>query len=166
MNKSILIGIVAVCVIGGVIFYTTRPEPTPQERLQDAAEQAGDAMRDATEAVGEAAQEASEAARAEIQRSAEELEASLTETVTNMVANVGAVSEETANAVTALIEEWRASGIVTPEGIDHDAAVAAVEASDLDVSIKERFVSLLEDLGEAPDVALAKLQELEAALAQ
>lgn len=166
MNKSILVGAVAVCVVGAVLLYTMRPEPNPQEQLRDAAEQAGDAVRDATEAVGEAAQEATDAAREEMARTSEEISTSLSETAASMMESVTDVSQETADAVTAMIEEWRSSGIVTSEGIDFDAAVAAVDASDMDPAVKTKFTALLEDLRDAPDQAMAKLQELETALSQ
>ncbi|MEM9392803.1 MAG: hypothetical protein AAGA38_03035 [Pseudomonadota bacterium] len=166
MNKYILIGSAVLFAVVAVVIFATRPEPTPQEQLMEAAEQAGEAMRDATEAAGQATQEASDAVRQEIRRTAEEVEASLAETATNMMQSISEVSQETSESLLALIGEWRASGIVTSEGIDYDAAVAAVESSDMDFSMKARFISLLEDLRDAPDRAVAKLEELETALTQ
>ncbi len=165
MQRNIILGVVAVIVIAGAFLFL-RPEPTPQERLRDAAELAGDAARDATEALGEAAQEAAEATSAELSDAATELSDRVYESAAAMAESINAASQDTKDTLNALIAEWRATGVVTEDGIDFDAAIAAIDTSDLDASSKARLTALINSLREAPDVVEAKLSELEAALAQ
>ncbi len=161
MQRNIVL-IAAGVVVVGLAVVLLRPEPTPEDKLRDAAEQAGEAAREAAGALGEAVSDATETATAELENASQQLSDSAVE----MVESVAEASEATRASLTGLIEEWRASGIITEDGIDFDAALAAVEISELDQDTKTQISALLAALRDAPAEAQAKLQELEALLAQ
>ena len=166
MNRNLVITLVVVVAIGVAIFALTRPEPTPKERLAEAAEQAADAAEKAVDAVTDAATEAGEAVQKDLTETAKEIESEASEAMVALVEEVTAVSQETRGHLTDLIARWRETGIVTEDGIDFDAAIAAVEAGDLDAETKSQVTKMIEMLRDAPGEAKAKLEQLEAVLSR
>lgn len=164
MNK-LLIAVGFVLVVAVAVFFVTRPEPTPQERLAEAAQDASDAIQSAAEELSSAAEEAGDAVREEIETTAEDLSDQMAETAAVLAEEVSDTAVETRSALSEAIEAWRASGIITDDGIDYDAAIATLAESDLSDETKSQMTSLLELLRDAPGEATQKLAELEAALA-
>lgn len=164
MNKLLIVlGLLAVA--GAAVYFVSQPEPTPQERLSEAAEDASDALRSAAEELADAAEDAGDAVREEIQSTADDLSDQMAETSAALAERVSSTAEETRAALAELIETWRATGIVTDDGIDYDAAIDAIASSGLSEGAKAQSVSLLEAVRDAPGAATEKLAELEAALA-
>ncbi|MFC3612897.1 hypothetical protein ACFORG_03905 [Lutimaribacter marinistellae] len=164
MNKTAIIGILAVAAIGIAIFALTRPEPTPQERLSDAVGEASGAVEDAVKALGDAANEARDAAADELQAATTELQDSAINMAATVMEQVNSSAQETKEELRRLMEEWKSSGVVTEEGINFDNALATVEASNLSARSKDLITELLSSLQSLPAEATAKLAELEAAL--
>ena len=164
MNSKTILGILVIVAVGALAYVAMKPEPTPQERLQDAAEQAGEAVQEAAESVSEAATDAGDAIKQQAETTAEELASQMAETVAALSEQVNATAQETRDGLKALIAEWKSSGIVTDNGVDFEKAAAALEESDLSEEAKTQGKALLEFLRDAPGEASAKLKELEAAL--
>lgn len=182
---SRLLLIVAIAAIGaGAYYYTTRPDPTPAEKLQAAAE-------DATEAVGEAAsavQEAATDAVNEATEQASEAASSLADQATEAASSVTSEASETANdlaeqandaaaqagdqvaALTAqgqdLLNTWVQDGMLTAQNFDYDAMVASVKDSALAESVKTQVIQILDDIKASPETVVAKVQDLRALLSQ
>ena len=164
MNKLLIaVGLLGVAAVA--IYFATRPEPTPTERLADAAEDAADAIQDAADEVSEAASEAGEAIGAEIEETTENMSAQMAEATAGLAEQVSGASEETRAALSETVDSWRATGIITDEGIDYDAATAAVAESDFSDETKSQMTSIIEFLRTAPGEATDMLAELETALA-
>ena len=164
MNIKVILGILVVVVGGALAYVALKPEPTPQERLEEAAEQAGEAVQEAAESVSEAATEAGDAIKQQAETTTEELTAQMAETAAALAEQVNATAQETRDGLKALIADWKSSGIVTDGGIDFKKATTALEESDLSAEIKTQGKALLDFLRDAPGEASAKLKELEAAL--
>lgn len=162
--KNVVIAAVAVIAIGAAIFILNKPEPTPAERLSDAVQDVGEAAQDVVEEIAAAAEETVEAAQKEAEGRADELQdqaASALEAVSTEVANI---SDETKKELEGLVQEWRDSGIVTDEGIDFDAVVSAINASDLDDETKSQMVEFVTFLRDLPGDMQSNLQALEESL--
>lgn len=166
MNKSTIFGTLAVLAIGIAIYAFTRPEPTPEERLSEAAVEAANAVDEAVTALSDAAQEAGEAAAEELQNATNELQESAASAAAELMEQVNSSAQETKQGLLELIEAWKASGIVSEDGIDFDKAIATIEGSNLSVDAKSQAEAIIIALRDAPDLASKKLSELEAALSQ
>lgn len=167
MNK-IITGAVVIVAIAVVAFYAlNRPEPeppTPKERLSEAAEDIREATQEAAEAVSDAAEDASEALANSTSVSVSEMKAKVAETYADVAVRVANTSQETQTQLTRFLADWKASGIVTEDGIDFDKAVAAVEESDLSVAAKANVTAVLTALRNAPGAFEEKLDALKTLL--
>jgi uncharacterized membrane protein len=166
MNRTILTFLVAIAAVAGILFFILRPEPTPQERLADAAEQAADAARDAAREIADAASDAGNTVRQDLDKAAGGMSESLADAAEVFAEQIAEASDTTRDRIIQVKEELRSRGAVTDEGIDFDAAIDFVEASDLTADIKADLVAFLEQLRDTPDALTAQIQAFEKALAQ
>ena len=103
MNIKVILGI-AILVVGGTLaYFALKPEPTPQERLEEAAEQAGEAVQEAAESVSEAATEAGDSIKQQAETTAEELANQMAQTAADLAEQVNATAQETRDGLKALI---------------------------------------------------------------
>jgi uncharacterized protein (DUF885 family) len=165
MKKIGLIAVVAV-VVAAAIYTFTRPEPTPAERLSEAAQEAGDALSDAADDLTSATGEAAETLQAEAEAKMEEFEASANTLSDTISEQMTITSDEARQEIESLISDWRETGIVTENGIDFDAALSAVESSQMSTETKEQVTAFVEFLRDTPGDAKVKLEELEKSLAR
>lgn len=163
MQKTLVV-IAALIAVGAVIFALNRPEPTPAEKLSDAVEDVGDATQELVEELATAAEETAEAAQKEVEAKVEELQSEAATTLEAVAAEVTAMSEDRRKELEGLVQEWRDSGIVTDEGIDFDAAITAVNESQLEADSKAQLVEFLTFVRDLPGDAQANLQALEQSL--
>ena len=165
MQKIGLI-VVATVVVAAAIYALTRPEPTPAERLSEAAQEAGDALSDAAGDLTSATSEAAEALQVEAEAKMEEIESSaaiLRDTISGQMTET---SGEVRKEIESLIADWRETGIVTDNGIDFDAAISAVDTSEIPIETKTQVIAFMEFLRDTPGDAKVKLEELEKSLAR
>ena len=153
MNKTV-IAIVAVALIGGGAYlWLYQPEPTPAERLEDAAAEARDALQEAGSAISDG-----------VQQSGTELVEDAQEAATALAEMAADKTEELSAEAVQLIAAWQATGIVTEDGINMENAIKAVEDSGLDGETKDKIITLLKDIREAPDQIDDKMKEIGALL--
>ena len=167
MNKLIAGIVVGVAVAGGVAFLLNRPEPappTPKERLEEAAKDIRKATKYAVDAASDAAQEAGEALATSTKTAVEEMKAEVAEGYVALAEKVALTSQDTQAQITQFLADWKASGIVTEDGIDFAAATAAVDASDLSAEAKANVAAVLTALQDAPGAAKEKLDALKTLL--
>ncbi len=162
---KVLIG----AVIGGalvfaVFFFMNQPEPTPEERLEDAAQQAGEAAKDAVDALKDAANEATGALAEDLSKSAEEIAGQLEAASADLSARISNSSAEAQAALDQMVSDWKATGILTEEGIDFDKANDAIVSSDLPDEAKSQLALVLNFLKAAPGAFDARVKEVESAL--
>ena len=79
-------------------------------------------------------------------------------------AYLDATTSEVKKELDVLLEEWRASGIVTDDGIDFGAAIEAVETSQLEAETKSQIKTIIEFVRDAPGEAKEKLEALQASI--
>ncbi|MFK7875683.1 MAG: hypothetical protein AB8B71_07855, partial [Paracoccaceae bacterium] len=153
-------------VAAAAIYALTRPEPTPAERLSEAAQEAGGTLSDAVDDLTSAAGEAAEALRVESKAQMEELEASATILSDTISGQMNETSGEVRKEIESLIADWRETGIVTDNGIDFDAAISSVDTSEMPTETKTQVIAVMEFLRDTPGDAKVKLEELEKSLAR
>ncbi len=163
MQKSALLT-AAVIVVGVVVYSLTRPEPTPAERLSEAAQEVGDATRDAAEELAAVAEETVEAVQDQTEAKVDEMQNDAAEVVDAISKELTTASADARTQLETLVQEWRDTGIVSDEGIDFDAAIAAVNATELDSETKLQVNGLLESMRDLPGDAKMKLEALENSL--
>lgn len=156
-------------VIGAVIvfaawFFMNQPEPTPQEKLGEAVEQAGDAAKDAMDAVKDATSEAADSLATDLSKSADDLAVQIQAAGADISQRIGGASDEAKAELTGMLADWKASGIVTDTGIDLDKASEALGASDLTQEAKTQIEALLQYINEAPETFAARLGATEQTL--
>jgi len=166
MNRKILIALAVIIGAGGLIFALTRPDPTPEERLEKAAKEAAASVREASDAVTEAVTKAKESIAKEAERTASNLSDAMTSTAALMAEEIASSADRTKDQLQAFLTEWKASGIITDEGIDYNKAIEAVDASNLSDEAKARTKRILGALRDAPGAFSARLTELETDLAK
>lgn len=154
MNRP-LATILVIAVIGVCAFvYLNQPEPTPAERIEEAAREAGEAIGDA---VSSAASGVSEQASATTQQLSDAA-GDAADTVSRSIVSLNETG-------TALLQSWQETGILTKDGFDYDKLVAAVDSSGLDESTREKVLRILTEIRSAPEAFSEKLQELQALFA-
>ena len=163
MQKSVIIAVVIGVAIAAV-YALTRPEPTPSEKLAEAAQDAGEAAKDALDDLAGAADEAATALRKEVESKTEELQAEAESLAEAFTAELSEQSAKAQEEMEKLQKDWRATGIVTDDGIDFNAAIAAIEKSDLDDDSKKQLTAVIEFLRDTPGEAKAKLDAFEATM--
>lgn len=157
MSKNLIIVAAAVAGLAIVVFVMNQPapEPTPQERLQQAAEDAADALSDAKDALTDGAKDATAAISADIQNSmADFAEAIAAQTVT--------LSEEAQD----LVDAWNEAGIITEDGVDYAKARELVEGSKIAQGTKDQLEAILAEIEKAPDELGKYLREIQALLSE
>lgn len=159
MQKVGLIAIAAVAVVA-VIYAVTRPEPTPAERMSEAAQEAGDALTDTAENLAATTRDAAEALQAEAEDQLDSVQDNTVALNKAVSAKMAETSEEARQEIANLTIEWRETGIITDEGIDFDAAIDSVDTSAMQPGTKTQVVSFLEFLRDAPGDAKTKLDQL------
>lgn len=153
MSKGIIAAFFGVCAVLTLVYYMSRPEPTPTERLEDAISDAESALKDAGEAISESVADVRAGLEADFK------------TATAELSEMVAASAETMSAeATKLIAAWQDAAIVTEDGFDFENAIKAVENSSLDGEKKDRIITLLHDIRDAPEMAAEKLREIRAEL--
>ena len=163
MQRVVILAILVIAA-GAVIFALNRPEPTPAERLSDAVQDVGDAAEDVVEELAAVAEDTVEAAKSEVEAKSEELQGQAATALEAVTAEVTQMSEDTRSQLEGLLQEWRDSGIVTDDGIDYDAATAAINASELSADAKTELIGLLTFVRDLPGDVDANLQALEQSL--
>lgn len=153
MMKVILGVVIGAAIVGGIIFWQNRPEPTPAERFEKAINDAGDAMSEAQDALKDGAA----AAGKDFQSRMEEAAAGVAE-------SLGLTIEEMSAEVTGLVDKWQQEGILTENGFDYDKATEAVSESDLAKNTKDQLNAMLAQIRETPEVFEQKWQEIGALL--
>ncbi len=182
---SRLIIILAIAIIGvGAYYFVTKPEPTPAEQLQSAAEDASEAVGEAATAVQEAASDAVDAATDQ----ASEAASSLTDQASEAASSV---AEQASDAATSLTEQaddaateagdqvaaladqgqdlfntWVQDGLLTAQNFDYDAMVASVQDSTLTQDIKTQAIEILDEIKASPELVVAKMQDLRSLMTQ
>lgn len=164
MSKPIIAAVVIVAVAALAIYKVTRPEPTPQERLAEAAEKASEATQEAVGAVSDAAQDVGEALTSSASDLAEEMKSKVSDSLADMAEQVAQTTEDTQAQMRQFIDEWEASGIVNDDGIDFTKATAEIEASDMSVGAKANVIAVLTSLQEASGAFEEKLDALKTLL--
>lgn len=167
MNRMVLGTAIAAIIIGVAVYFSTRPEPvppTPKERLTQATEEIRTATQEATGAVSDAARQTGEDLASQVSEGADEVKAAVAEIAAGMAGRVSQFSQETQGQLTRFLTDWRATGIVTQDGIDLGKAAAAVEASDLSVEAKANIMAVLTALQDAPGAFEEKLEALKSLL--
>lgn len=165
MQRTVLF-IVAAGALAAAAYYATRPEPTAADRLSEAVEDAGQAARDVAEELTIAANEAADSVQSQVENRSAEFESQAGMVADAVATRLSDTSRETQDRLFALLQIWREAGIVTQSGIDFDAAIDAVEETDMSTESREQVVRLLEFMRDAPAAAEIKLAALEAALKQ
>lgn len=163
MNKVIVGVVVGAAVVGGLLFVLNRPEPappTPKERLSEAAEGIREATQEAVEVASDAAEDAGEGLASSTKEAVDEMKAEVAEAYADVAERVAQTSQETQEQMARFLTDWKASGIMTEEGIDFAAATAAVEASDMSVDAKANVIAVLNALRDAPGAVEKKLDAL------
>lgn len=162
------VGLIVIVGVAGLaaIYALTRPEPTPVERLSEAAREAGDALSDAADDLTSATGEAAEALQVEAEAHIEELEANVAMLSNTISEQMTETSGEVRKEIESLIADWRETGIVTDNGIDFDAAIGAVNTSEMPTETKTQVIAFMEFLRDTPGDAKVKLEELEKSLAR
>lgn len=163
MQKMVLWIVVAGAAVA-VLYFATRPEPTPADRVSAAVEQAGQAAQDAAEEIGDAATEAANALQQEVEDNAAELQDQAATAADAVASQISQTSQEAKDRLTALMQIWRDTGIVTESGIDFDAAISAVEQTDMGTDARMQLVRVLEFIRNAPGDAKTKLAAIDKAL--
>lgn len=153
MQKSLYWIIATGAVIVG-IYVATQPEPTPAERLSEAVEKSGQQL-------AEAATDAAETLQQNVEGGASEISASAAEALSSQLAET---SQEAKDRFGALMQIWRETGIVTETGVDFDAAISAVEETDMSTDARMQLTRVLVLLRDMPGNASEKLTALEDAL--
>ncbi|WP_261391796.1 hypothetical protein [Ruegeria arenilitoris] len=183
MSRIIILIIIA-GLGAGAYFYLNQPEPTPAEKLQSAAKEAGEAVGEAATAAQEAAsealstatQQAGDAASAAVEQAGEAAEQA-GQTATDLANQAGDAATDLANqagdqvaALTAqgqeLLNTWVDEGMLSAEQFDYDAMVESVKNSQLSQEIQDQVIKILDGIKEAPETAALKIQELRNLLTQ
>ena len=167
MNKVIVGAVIGAAIVGGLVFVLNRPEPappTPKERLAEAAEDIREATQEAVEAASDAAEDAGEALASSTKEAVEEMNAEVAEAYAGVAERVALTSQGTQAQMARFLADWKATGIVTEDGIDFTAAKAAVDASDLSTDAKANVTAVLSALRDAPGAIEDKLDALKTLL--
>ena len=167
MNKTIVGAVIGATVVGGLVFVLNRPEPappTPKERMEEAAKDMRKATQKAVEAASDAAQDAGDALASSTKATVEEMKAEVAEAFADMAEQVARTSLDTQAQMVRFLADWKATGIMTEDGIDFAAATAAVNASDLSADAKANVVAILNALRDAPGAIEEKLDALKSLL--
>lgn len=149
MGKVILGVLIGAAIVVAGLFLLDQPEPTPEERLKSALEDAGDAAKEAANAAADVVGEAGTA-----------ISNSASGAVAEMAGHVEKFSEDTKAKFEAELAEWKAIGIITDEGFDFDRATAEIKSSELSVSAQAQINEILKALQAAPDAFEEQLSEL------
>ncbi|NDR59430.1 hypothetical protein [Aliiruegeria sabulilitoris] len=152
MSKVLLGAVLGAAIVGALVFLLNQPEPvppTPEERLNKAAEEIRDATQESVEAASDAAREAVGGIMGQV-----------AEGYADVAERVAQTSQETQKELTRFLAEWRAKGILTEEGVDFAAATEAIEGSELSAEAKENAIAVLNALRDAPGTFEKKLNAL------
>ncbi|SDW42686.1 hypothetical protein SAMN05444358_101788 [Ruegeria halocynthiae] len=182
---SRLLLIVAIAVVGaGAYYFATKPDPTPAEQLQSAAEEASEAVGEAASAVQEAASDAVDAATEQaseaassvadqateaassVSEQASDAAASLTEQATDAASEAGDQVAALAGQGQELFNSWVQDGTLTAQNFDYDAMVASVQDSTLTQEIKTQALKIIDDIKASPELIVEKIQDLRNLLTQ
>ena len=167
MNKIVVSAVIGAAVVGGLVFALNRPEPpppTPKERLTEAAEEIREATQEAIAAASDATEDASEALASDAEKVVDEMKAEVAEAYAGVAERVAHTSQQTQAQLARMLADWKATGIVTEDGIDFVAATAAVQASDLSTDAKANVIAIMNALRAAPGAVENKLDALHALL--
>ncbi len=153
MSKIILAAVIGLCIGAALVVFFNRPEPTPAERLEDAVEDAGNALKDAGDAISEGVRDAKNGIERDLETAAAEL-----------VEMAAESSEKLSEAAVRLVAAWQETGVLTEDGFNFDNAIKAVEDSGLDGEAKDRIITILHQIREAPETIDEKLKDIRAVL--
>lgn len=160
--SRLMIFLVLVLMAVGAYFLVTRPEPTPSEQLQSAAEDVGEAVSEAASSVQDAANDAADA----VTEQASDAASSVADQATEAASDAG---DQVATAVEQgqdLLATWIEEGKLTAQQFDYDAMVSSVQDSALSQEIKTQAVAILDDIKAAPETLVVKISELRTLLSQ
>ena len=173
MSRILVIAVLLAAAGASAYYILTRPEPTPAERLENAAQEAGDAVGEAAQAVTEAASEAVQNATQQANEAASSVSQQASDAADQASAAVDTAAQAANEQIAALgdqgnalIQSWQDSGILTEAGFDYDKMMTAVQASPLTESVKAEAATILADIKAAPDTFAEKFEELKKLLAQ
>ncbi|NOD33890.1 MULTISPECIES: hypothetical protein [unclassified Ruegeria] len=173
MSRTLILAvIIAVFGVGGY-YYLNQPEPTPAERLQTAAEEAGDALADAAsdaqdavaDAVDTATEQASEAA-ASVADQAAEAASSVADQASEAAQQAGDQVAALTDQGQELLNSWIQEGKLNPANFDYDGIMASLEESTLAADLKKQAIQIVNDIKASPETIAQKIQELTNLLTQ
>jgi len=172
MSRLILIVVIAVLGIGAYM-YVNQPASTPAERLESAAQQAGEAVSEAATAATEAASQAltdatdqAGEATATAAEQAGDATQQAGQTATDLASQAGDQVAALADQGQELFNSWVQEGMLTADQFDYDKMVDAVQNSQLSQDIQSQVIKILDEIKAAPETAVLKLQELRNLLTQ
>ncbi|WP_380055810.1 hypothetical protein ACFE33_01205 [Falsihalocynthiibacter sp. SS001] len=149
MIKVILGALLGAAIAAGAFFFFNKPEPTPQERLEAALEDAQNSTKEAGEAAADV-----------ISQIGNDLSGRATETAITLAESVTELSEKTKSELERMFVQWQESGIITENGVDYEKAAQAIRESNLSDSEKLQLTELLVVLQLAPKAAQATVDQL------
>ncbi|TMV08728.1 hypothetical protein FGK63_06305 [Ruegeria sediminis] len=173
MSRLIITAVVVAALGAGAYYYLSQPEPTPAEKLEAAADDAGQALNDAAKAVSEAAgsvvesstekaselaDQAGDAVDSATQQAGEAAQ-SLSQQAQDQVAALGDQGD-------ALLKSFEEQGYLTEEGFDYDKVVADIQKSPLAEDVKTEAIKILDEIKAAPETLSDKIAELRKLLTQ
>ncbi|PRY21245.1 hypothetical protein CLV78_110120 [Aliiruegeria haliotis] len=164
---KILIGaLLGGAIVFAVVFFMKQPEPTPEERLDEAAQQAGEAAKDAVDALKDAANDATGALADDLSKSADEISKQLEMASADLSERIASSSSAARGELDKMMADWKATGILTESGMDFDKAKEAINRSELPEDAKSQIALVLDFLDTAPGAFDARLREVEEAVRQ
>ncbi len=155
MSRLILIAAIAVLGVGAYL-YMSQPEPTPAEKLQSAAQDAGEAVSEAATAAQEAASTALSAVSGQATEAADQAGQAATDLANQAGDQVAALSDQGQQ----LFDTWIRDGMLTADQFDYDKMVDAVRNSQLSQDVQAQIIKILDEIKTAPETAALKLQDL------
>ncbi|MEY8097501.1 hypothetical protein AB9F29_08760 [Falsihalocynthiibacter sp. S25ZX9] len=142
MIKVVLGAVLGAAIVVAGYFLLNKPEPTSEQRLKSALEDAGDAAKDVVGDVGTSiAKGASDKAE-------------------GMARYVEQLSDDAKVKLEIELAKWRESGTISDDSFDFEKAVADLKNSDLSTATQAQINDILKTLQDAPESFDAQLNEL------
>lgn len=156
MSRTLILAVIVAGLGAGIYYYLNQPEPTPAERLQSAAQEAGEAVNDAVDAATEQANEAASSITEQATEAAEQAGQAATDLANQAGDQVASLATQGQDLVNTWIEE----GTLSVQNFDYDAIVASVQDSQLSQDLKTQALNILDEIKASPQLIAEKIEEL------
>ncbi|WP_170463725.1 hypothetical protein [Ruegeria arenilitoris] len=156
MSRTLILAVIVAGLGAGIYYYLNQPEPTPAERLQSAAQEAGEAVNDAVDAATEQANEAASSITEQATEAAEQAGQAATDLANQASDQVASLATQGQDLVNSWIEE----GTLSVQNFDYDAIVASVQDSQLSQDLKTQALNILDEIKASPQLIAEKIEEL------